>query len=338
VPGRRRTKLIAIVSADECDGGRITDLIGAGMDLVRLSGDDEAATSSAFGAVRTAAHEARTPLGIIADLDAASEPDGGVERAQSLAELGVDFLAVSETDAGALERLRAAVGDSFPQILCAIDATVPLTDATSLVSAADGLIVEPGVSGTSSVEWVDRAGRDRKPCALAGDVAAVVAGGADAVLVPSGSDLVGDVRAADVVARRVEAERAVDGSVAPARDSELDLDSAVIAADAGGLDAAAVCAIVVPPSLETGTTARLLSSQQPSVPIVGLAPTVPAMTAMSILADVIPRFVRPDQMGDLDRLIRETVDQLGLGSEGAAVLIVEHVDADTPPRFRSLRL
>jgi pyruvate kinase len=353
-PQRRRTKLIASVDAVSCTEATITRLIGAGMNLVHLEegGVGAGAIESAYAIVRAAAHEVRTPVGIMVDIDGAAGDEQG-DRVRSLAELGVDFLAVRcVRDVRGVEQMRRHLpGDSLVLLLAAIEHADVLAEAEALAAVADGLIV--AVDGPDSgmdaedVPVVQRhlvavARSARKPCVITADPTLGVAGGADAMLlVNEGTDTAEaeSIEMADGMARRLEADLVADagsGVASAASEGEDEplprAEMAIIHAAVGIAAQRSARAIIVLPSPGSGMAARALSSEHPPVPIVACALSVAAMTKMSILGGVIPRFIPPGSPTDGDELARTITGQLSLAEEGEAVVTVEGIAEGGTPR------
>jgi pyruvate kinase len=67
---RRRTKIVATLGPSSSDAATIERLIAAGINVVRLnmSHGDHATHAQAYKELRTAAHNARNPIGVLADL------------------------------------------------------------------------------------------------------------------------------------------------------------------------------------------------------------------------------------------------------------------------------
>ena len=67
---RRRTKIVATLGPSSSDAETLERLIGAGVNVVRLnmSHGDHEAHAQAYKELRTAAHNARNPIGVLADL------------------------------------------------------------------------------------------------------------------------------------------------------------------------------------------------------------------------------------------------------------------------------
>jgi pyruvate kinase len=354
---RRRTKLIASVDAESCTAESITSLVEAGMNLVHLEEGDggTAAIEAAYGTVRAAAHEVRTPVGILVDVDGAAG-DEQSDRVRVLAELGVDFLAVRcVRDAPGVERVRSFLPDgSLAQLLAAVEHADALASAEGLADAADGLIVAVGGPDTGmEVEDVPVVQRHllalarsvRKPCVITADPAMGVVGGADAMLiVDEGSDRaeVESIALADGIARRLEADLVGDpvpASVERSGDHALTpVELVALQAAAGAGDTDEVRGVIVLPSPGSGAAARVLSSEHPAVPVIGCALSVPEMTKMSILGGVIPRFIPPGGPEDPDELARTIAAQLSLGETGDAVVTVEGVADGKTPRVSLVAL
>ncbi len=378
VPKRRRTKLVATLQLDLVDEACISRYIQAGVNLVRIDAraGDRDRVQQAYTALRTAAHNARNPIGVIADLGAVVLDDDRLADIAFLSELGVDYVAVAHgPDAASISEVREALPEGGTQtVLAHITTAAALRAAEDLIEAADGLIID--VDGEDAPNDGDEDGRIApedlpvvqrhllglargrgRPCivttaplvkasvtgvatsAEVSDVATAVLAGADAVMLgaePSVDATVEALQVADRVARRLEADLVDDDEGASVVRSA---DQAVVAAAvqlARDLDAGA---IVVQPSEQSGLMARALSAARPDVPIVGLALSLPAMLQQSMLWGVIPRWVRPDELGDADALAAMVATQLDLGGPSGRVISLEGggaPDAETPPRLTVL--
>lgn len=380
VPKRRRTKLVATLPRDGVDEALVGRYLTAGVNLVRIevrAGDRER-VQQVYTAVRTAAHNARNPIGVIADLGAVVLDEARRSDIAFLSELGVDYMAVVHgPDAATISDVRESLPEGGTQtVLAHITTAAALTAAEDLIEAADGLIID--VDGEAA-ERADEAGGGRiapedlpvvqrhllalarsrgRPCivtavrsGVAGagattdvevaDVATAVLAGADAVMLGAGTSLDATIEAlqvADAVARRLEADLAEgseDASVVRSADHAVVAAAVQLARD---LDAGA---IVVQPSEHSGLIARALSAARPGVPIVGLALTLPGMLQQSMLWGVIPRWVRPDELGDADALATMVARQLDVGGGSGRIISVDGVgtpETDIPPRLTVLSI
>jgi pyruvate kinase len=382
VPKRRRTKLVATLQLDLVDEESIGRYIQAGVNLVRIDvrAGDRDRVQQAYAALRTAAHNARNPIGVIADLGTIVLDEERRAELAFLSELGVDYVAVAHgADAADISEVREALPEGGTQtVLAHITTAAALQAAEDLIESADGLIIDVDPDGTRGAGPPPAGGDDRiapedlpvvqrhllalargrgRPCivttaplvaasvtgiatsAEVSDVATAVLAGADAVMLGAEPTIDGTVEAlqvADRVARRLEAdlvERDEGSSVVRAADQAVVAAAVQLARD---LDAGA---IVVQPSEQSGLIARALSAERPDVPIVGLALSLPAMLQQSMLWGVIPRWVRPDELGDADALATMVATQLDVGGPSGRIISIEGVgapDAETPPRVTVL--
>lgn len=362
VPKRRRTKLVASLhpGCDEAAAGRF---IAAGLNLVRLDvrAVDRDQVQQIYGALRAAAHNARNPIGVIADLGDVALDDGRTDDITFLSQLGVDYFMVGSAGATAAELRGALPEGGTKTVLATISGAAALTDAEGLMEAADGLVITTaaprnGAAGDLAAEDLPVVQRHLlalarargKPCivttasltsggtgagatsAEVSDVATAVLAGADAVLLGAEPTVDATVRAlevADAVARRLEGDLAAEAH-----------DTSAICSSEHGLVRAAVQlardidagAIVVQPSERSGLMSRALSAMRPSAPVVGLALSLPAMLQQSMLWGVVPRWVRPDELGDADGLARTVATQLDLAGPGGCIVVIEGGDASDP--------
>jgi len=349
------------------------------VNLVRIEvrPGDRDRVERAYTALRAAAHNARNPIGVIADLGAVVLDDERRSDLAFLSDLGVDYFAVVHgIDAASINEVREVLPESGSQtVLAHITTASALVAAEDLIEAADGLIIDVDGDPTAPDADLGRiapedlpvvqrhllalartrgrpcivttsatgigAGGGRSTVAEVAAVATAVLAGADAVMLgaqPSVEATIEAVQVADQVARRLEADLAEapeDASVVCSADQAVVAAAVQLARD---LDAGA---IVVQPSEQSGLTARALCATRPGVPIVGLALSLPAMLQQSMLWGVIPRWVRPDELGDPDALATMVATQLDLGGPSGRIISVEGVgatEADTVPRLTVLTL
>lgn len=175
--------------------------------------------------------------------------------------------------------------------------------------------------------------------AEASDVANAVFDGTDAVMLSGetarGRHPVETVRVMDRIVRAAEGEAAWrEPGPRPERDSIAEAICAA-AASASAATQASVLAVLT----ESGATARLVSKQRPSAPIVAFTPHEPVLRRMALLWGVEPRLLERiiDPDGQLEEVERRLKDEKLIRAGSRMVLLAGTV-AGRPGGTNSLKL
>jgi pyruvate kinase len=273
----------------------------------------------------------------------------------------VDFLALSFVRrAGDVAELRALV-DGLGQrtaIVAKIEKPEALADIDAILQASDGLMVARGDLGVEMPpevvpivqrDLVRRARLAARPVIVAtqmlesmvenpqptraevSDVSAAVYSGADAVMLSAetaiGAYPVRAVEMMDRVARQVEnwewqesrfrslAVEEAPGCTGPEPDRQ-----AVARSTAQLSRDLQVRAIVV--RSRNGTSARVVSANRPSAPVVGLSTEAAVVRRMALLWGVLPRLITAEEFERPREVARQAAAEMGLAEAGQVILLL----------------
>jgi pyruvate kinase len=265
--------------------------------------------------------------------------------------LGVDYIALSSVRGAAdILRLREEIGPDGPPIIAKIENRQAVDDFEAILRAADGVLIARGDLGSElpfeHVPWIQkslvrRAGIRGVPSIVAthmlesmlssprptraetSDIANTVLDGVDAIQLNYETAIGGyPVEATEVAARicRVyESSDAPDGADRPSFDS----DAKALAYAAISLAAADPQVAAIACYTRTGTTARMLASLRPRVPILAFSPDAGVAARLALIHGTVPRICLPleDSRRRLE-LLGWLVREAHLVPEGAAVVLV----------------
>jgi pyruvate kinase len=264
--------------------------------------------------------------------------------------LGVDYIALSSVrGAGDIVRLREEIGADGPPIIAKIENRQAVDDFDAILLVADGVLIARGDLGSElpfehvpgiQKSLVRRAGIRGVPSIVAthmlesmlssprptraetSDIANTVLDGVDAIQL-NYETAIGEypVEATEVAARicRVyEGSEAVDLQT-PSFDSDAKaLAYAAISLAAADPDVAAIACYT-----RTGTTARMLASLRPRVPVLAFSPDAGVAARLALVHGTVPRICLPleDSRRRLE-LLGWLVREAHLVPPGAAVVLV----------------
>jgi pyruvate kinase len=265
--------------------------------------------------------------------------------------LGVDYIALSSVRGAAdIARLREEIGADGPPIIAKIENRQAVDDFDAILAAADGVLIARGDLGNElpfehvpaiQKSLVRRAGLRGIPSIVAthmlesmlgsprptraetSDIANTVLDGVDAIQL-NYETAIGEypVEATEVAARicRVyEGNEASEGFGPPSFDADAKaLAYAAISLAAADPDVAAIACYT-----RTGTTARMLASLRPRVPILAFSPDAGVAARLALVHGTVPRICLPleDPRRRLE-LLGWLVREAHLVPDGAAVVLV----------------
>lgn len=292
-----------------------------------------------------------------------------IEDVQWGLDMGVDYVALSFVRAALdIHQLRTKLGKHLnaPRIIAKIERPRAVTVAHQLISAADGVMVARGDLGVElppeqvpmvQKDIIRRANQGAKIAitatqmlesmrssptptrAEASDVANAILDGTDAVML-SGETANGEypIESVRMMARIIiEVETSRVYRARPDQSPDLPTFSSAVAtaatAAADKLGAAAICAFTA-----TGRTARLLTTQRPSQPIIALTPNPRLFHRMAMFWGITP-FEVPE-FTDTTELVRgmESILRERLVVEGDAVVMVMGVPIGTGAEPNAIKL
>jgi pyruvate kinase len=179
--------------------------------------------------------------------------------------------------------------------------------------------------------------------AEASDVANAVLDGADAVMLSgetaSGEYPVRSVVFMDRIVREAESARDLDDMItAPPSHGDTQTISETVArlACAAAKDSGAR---VIAAFTKTGTTAKIISRERPSVPIIAFSPVQSVRRRLALFWGVTPRVMEPQ--GDLDHLVTMVEDYLtkqGYVLPGDRVVLVVGAPLGVPGQTNTIRV
>jgi pyruvate kinase len=265
--------------------------------------------------------------------------------------LGVDYIALSYVRGAAdVIRLREEIGPDGPPIIAKIENRQAVDDFDAILEVADGVLIARGDLGLElpfehvpriQKSLVRRAGAMGVPSIVAthmlesmlgsprptraetSDIANAVLDGVDAVQL-SAETAIGEypVEATEVAARICRLYEGADASPdGPTRSFDSDaraLAYAAISLAAADPDVAAIACYT-----RTGTTARMLASLRPRVPILAFSPDAGVAARLALIHGTVPRICLPleDPRRRLE-LLGWLVREAHLVPDGAAVVLV----------------
>ena len=263
------------------------------------------------------------------------------ENARWAAERGVEYLSLSfvrsADDMHSLRRL-VAERNANCHLIAKIEKREALTELEPIIEAADGVMVARGDLGIEidvaetpvvqkrvisicrrlgrpvivATEMLDSMRHASRPTrAEVSDVANAVLDGADACML-SGETAIGDypveaVRTMNRIMRSTE-RLLVDASAPPRQEASSSDVKAVTAAvlEGTGIIAGRVFARMIVVVTRSGATARWMSRQRPTVPILGISPDSQVVRRMALYWGVEPRLHM--ETLDVDKLPTTVVD------------------------------
>jgi pyruvate kinase len=274
---------------------------------------------------------------------------GGLARAL---DLDADFVAQSFVrDPDDVRELRAAMGDRSVPIVAKIETRPAMENVEAILAEAEALMIargdlgvelpmeeipliqkqlvraaraagRPAIVATQMLESMIHAARPTR--AEATDVANAVLDGADAVML-SGETAVGEypfeaAAAASTIAAHVEA--AGERFRAPQVESRRASEGAAVAHAAATIPMEELGIVAITCYTETGRTARLLSTERPSVPVYAFVPPVDVRRTTCLLWGVqaLPATPPADTDGMI-ALMDEGLRTHGLASVGDSVVM-----------------
>jgi pyruvate kinase len=264
--------------------------------------------------------------------------------------LGVDYIALSSVQgAGDIVRLREEIGPGGPPIIAKIENRQAVDDFDAILAVADGVLIARGDLGSElpfehvpgiQKSLVRRAGLRGVPSIVAthmlesmlgsprptraetSDIANTVLDGVDAIQL-NYETAIGEypVEATEVAARIC---RIYEGSEGPdAQTPSFDSDARALAYAAISLAAADPDVAAIACYTRTGTTARMLASLRPRVPILAFSPDAGVASRLALIHGTVPRICLPleDSRRRLE-LLGWLVREANLVPPGAAVVLV----------------
>ncbi|MBK9306388.1 MAG: pyruvate kinase [Nitrospira sp.] len=287
-------------------------------------------------------------------------------------EHGVDYVALSfvrgAQDVDAVRTLLAEHGSNLP-IIAKIERAEAVQSLREILNCADGVMIARGdlgvemgpeavpvlqkriiveanrrrrlvITATQMLESMTQATRPTR--AEASDVANAVFDGTDAVMLSAetavGSYPVETVRVMDRIIRAAEED--VEPGVILKRHTDMDnlsFPEAICTAAASAAKSIAASAIVT--FSERGSTARLISKQRPSAPIVALTPFEPVRQQMALYWGVSP-YTTP-QIEQTDARVEEAerrVKSEGLIKTGGKIVILSGTRVGQPGGTNLIKL
>jgi pyruvate kinase len=289
--------------------------------------------------------------------------------AQFAVEQGLDYLALSFVRrADDLATLRELLPKSL-LVVAKIEKDSALDDIENIIRAADGIMVARGDLGVELpfeevplvqkqlIRLANQLGRPvitatqmlesmvehpRPTRAEASDVANAILDGTDAVMLSAETARGAYPELAVRAMRRIVAEIEKRG-VVPRRE-ERRAGPAVASTEetiAAATRAAAVLlgAPLVVVFTKSGFSARIVASQRPDVPILGLTPVERTYHQLSLIWGVIPALAPPvDSYVQMFEFARQDILRRGLAKEGDRVLVTAGVPFDVPGTTNLLKV
>lgn len=284
----------------------------------------------------------------------------------------VDYLALSfvrgPQDIEAARAMSAECGGHIP-IIAKIERAEAVTSLDEILQQADGVMIARGdlgvemgpeavpilqkriimaanrrrrlvITATQMLESMTHSTRPTR--AEASDVANAVFDGTDAVMLSAetavGSHPVETVQVMDRIIRAAEGE--VEPGVIPKRQTDLEnlsFPEAICTAAASAAKAVAASAIVA--FSERGTTARLISKQRPSAPIIALTPFEPVRQRMALYWGVRPyRVPHVEQTDERVREAERRSKEEGLVRAGEKIVILSGTRVGEPGGTNLIKL
>jgi pyruvate kinase len=273
--------------------------------------------------------------------------------------LGVDYIALSSVRGVAdIARLREETGPDGPPIIAKIENRQAVDDFDAILGVADGVLIARGDLGSElpfehvpgiQKSLVRRAGVRGVPSIVAthmlesmlgsprptraetSDIANTVLDGVDAIQL-NYETAIGEypVEATEVAARicrlyeSTETSEASVGSVSsPVEAPSFDSDAKALAYAAISLAAADADVAAIACYTRTGTTARMLASLRPRVPILAFSPDAGVAARLALIHGTVPRICLPleDSRRRLE-LLGWLVREADLVPPGAAMVLV----------------
>jgi pyruvate kinase len=264
--------------------------------------------------------------------------------------LGVDYIALSSVRGVAdIVRLREEIGADGPPIIAKIENRQAVDDFDAILGAADGVLIARGDLGSElpfehvpaiQKSLVRRAGVHGIPSIVAthmlesmlssarptraetSDIANTVLDGVDAIQL-NYETAIGEypVEATEVAARICRVYESSATTEADARSFDSDaraLAFAAISLAGADPDVAAIACYT-----RTGTTARMLASLRPRVPVLAFSPDAGVAARMALIHGTVPRICLPleDARRRLE-LLGWLVREANLVPPGAAMVLV----------------
>jgi pyruvate kinase len=265
--------------------------------------------------------------------------------------LGVDYIALSSVrGAGDIVRLRDEIGPDGPPIIAKIENRQAVDDFEAILDVADGVLIARGDLGSElpfehvpaiQKSLVRRAGVRGVPSIVAthmlesmlgsprptraetSDIANTVLDGVDAIQL-NYETAIGEypVEATDVAARICRLYEGSDAS-GDGRTPSFDSDAKALAYAAISLAAADPDVAAIACYTRTGTTARMLASLRPRVPVLAFSPDAGVASRLALIHGTVPRICLPleDPRRRLE-LLGWLVRDAHLVPPGAAVVLV----------------
>jgi pyruvate kinase len=264
--------------------------------------------------------------------------------------LGVDYIALSSVRGAAdISRLREEIGPDGPPIIAKIENRQAVDDFDAILGVADGVLIARGDLGSElpfehvpgiQKSLVRRAGVRGVPSIVAthmlesmlgsprptraetSDIANTVLDGVDAIQL-NYETAIGEypVEATEVAARICRVYEGAEAS--DARTPSFDSDAKALAYAAISLAAADPDVAAIACYTRTGTTARMLASLRPRVPVLAFSPDAGVAARLALIHGTVPRICLPleDSRRRLE-LLGWLVREAHLVPEGSAVVLV----------------
>ena len=268
-------------------------------------------------------------------------------------DLGTDFVAQSFVRAsGDIAELRTLMGDRAVPIVAKIETRPAVREVDAILDEADALMIARGDLGVElpmeeipliQKELVGKARAAGRPAIVAtqmlesmihaprptraetNDVANAVLDGADAVML-SGETAVGEYpfeAAAAATTIAAHAETRGNAFHAPPPPHHHTSEGAAVAHAAATMPFADLGAVAITCYTETGRTARLLSSERPSVPVYAFVPPSAVRRSLCLLwgVEALPA-TEPADTDAMIALMDEGLQAHGLAAPGDGVVMV----------------
>jgi pyruvate kinase len=284
--------------------------------------------------------------------------------------LGVDWVALSfvrsARDAEAARAVMEEMGRRVP-LLAKIEKRQALDDIDAVLDAFDGIMVARGDLGVEvpldevpgiQKDLIRRANRRAKPVVTATqmllsmvasprptraevtDVTNAILDGTDAVML-SEETAQGryPVEAVSFMATLADRAEGLRERPLPEREDSADTPVQEAIARATGQVARAIGASLIATPTASGSTARLVASLRPAVPILALSSVPETVQALTLTWGVIPRFLRPVPTTDaLFDACRAEAQALGLVKPGDRIVVTAGLPIYEPGSTNLLRV